>query len=126
MMLVFSLQITSCKSSIYRNLGFGKFNIVFLVIDMVFGNNTDNSKKDEMKDYKVLKTSIAEGILLAGLGFACGDGFASKDVAKNVSKSNPIGEKILFGTMAACILVTAVQAVKAIRHYINDKKNNSI
>lgn len=94
--------------------------------NVLFGNNTDNLKKDEIKDYKVLKASIAEGLLLAGLGFACGDGFASKVVAKNVSKSNPIGEKILFGTMAACILVTAVQAVKAIRHYINDKKNNSI
>lgn len=94
--------------------------------NMLFGNNADNLKKDETKDYKVLKTSIAEGILLAGLGFACGDGFVSKDVAKNVSKSNPIGEKIFFGTMAACILVTAVQVVKAVGHYIKDKKNNSI
>ena len=94
--------------------------------NILFGNNADNPKKDETKDYKVLKASIAEGLLLAGLGFACGDRFVSKDVVKSVSKSNPIGEKILFGTMAACILVTAVQAVKAIGHYISDKKNNSI
>ena len=30
--------------------------------NVLFGNNTDNLKKDEIKDYEVLKASIAEGL----------------------------------------------------------------
>lgn len=93
---------------------------------VLFRSNINNSQKDEKGNYKILKESIAEGLLLASLGFVCGDRFVSKDISESVAKSNPIGEKILFGTMAACILVTAVQAVKAIVHHIAEKKNDSI
>ena len=113
------MQIQKLNSSIYSN----RF--------ITLGNSAskplkDSAKPKEKKDYEIFKEVTAESFLLAGLGFASGDIVNSKDIANNASKPYSIGDKILFGIMAACLLVTAVQAFKAIKHYICDKRNNII
>ncbi len=85
-----------------------------------------NKQYAKEKDYEILKDNIGWAFLMMGSGYACGDIIAGINNNKNVKQSNPIADKILYATVAVMILITLFQSIKAIRHYIQDKKNGVI
>lgn len=90
-------------------------------------NDTKISSQKQSSTPRIeqLKENFAQVMLLAGDGGFIVNQSLDKETKNSFKKSNPILDKLLFVFMGACVLITIVDIVLAIKEYLEIQKANN-
>ena len=88
-------------------------------------NVSSNNSPKKRTRFDDLKENFATSLIIMGdEGFIVSQSL-NKETKDSFKKSNPILDKLLFVAMGACVVITIVEIVLAIKEYIEDKKANN-